>query len=88
MLIADIEEITGRDLIVYYTDCNSHAQIDNSDDKYLLEMLGGCRNKQIDLLETNGGFTDATEKVVSILKHATDDLRVIVPKQQKATALS
>ncbi len=85
LLISDIERLTGRNLIVYYTDCNSHAQIDGSDDKYLLEMVGGCRDKRVDLLlETNGGYTDATEKVVSILKQATDDLRVIVPKRAKS----
>jgi hypothetical protein len=85
LLISDIEKLTRRNLVVYYTDCNSTAQIDNSDDKYLLEMLSGCRDKQIDLLlETNGGYTDATEKVVSILRHATTDLRVIVPKRAKS----
>ncbi len=85
LLIGDIEKLSGRNLITYYTDCNTNAQIDNSDDKYLLEMIGGCRDKQIDLvLETNGGGTDATEKVISILKQATDDLRVIVPKRAKS----
>lgn len=85
LLIADIEKLTDRNLIAYYTDCNSTAQIDSSDDKYLLEMIGGCRGKKIDLLlETNGGVTDATEKVVSIVKQATDDLRVIVPKRAKS----
>ncbi len=85
LLISDIETLTGRNLIVYYTDCNTNAQIDGSDDKYLLEMIGGCSDKRIDLLiETNGGYTDPTEKIVSILKQATDDLRVIVPKRAKS----
>lgn len=85
LLIRDIEELTGRDLVVYYTDCGTNAQIDNSDDKYLLELLSDADHEGIDLLlETNGGFTDATEKVVSILRDQVSDLRVIVPKRAKS----
>ena len=77
--------MTGRRLAIYYTDCDGPAQIDQGDDKYLLEVLRDCHNGQVDLLlETNGGFTDATEKVVSILRSQTSDLRVIVPKRAKS----
>lgn len=85
LLSRDIENITGRHLMVYYTDCDSPAQIDNSDDKYLLELLGDLEGNDIDLLlETNGGLTDAAEKVVSILRDQVDDLRVIIPKRAKS----
>jgi hypothetical protein len=85
LLIRDVEEQTGRDLIVYYTDCNTAAQIDHSDDKYLLELLGACTRGGVDLLlETNGGLTDATEKVVTILRDQAPGLRVIVPKRAKS----
>jgi hypothetical protein len=85
LLIRDIEELTGRRLIVYYTDCDTGAQIDGGDDKYLLEILGEAHAGKIDLLlETNGGFTDATEKVVSIIRNQTSDIRVIVPKRAKS----
>lgn len=85
LFIKDIEERTGRELIVYYTDCSTPSHIDSYDDKYLLELLGGTTTKKIDLLlETNGGMTDAAEKVVSILQSHTDDLRVIVPKRAKS----
>jgi Serine dehydrogenase proteinase len=85
LLISDIEEMTGRRLIVYYSDCESPAQIDPSDDKYLLELVGDLGSAPADLLlETNGGFTDATEKVVSILRDQISDLRAIIPKRAKS----
>jgi hypothetical protein len=85
LLIRDIEGLTGRCLMSYFTDCDTDAQIDNSDDKYLLELLTEADCDKIDLLlETNGGFTDATEKVVSILQDQVTDLRVIVPKRAKS----
>jgi hypothetical protein len=85
LLIRDLEELTGRCLISYYTDCDTHAQIDSGDDKYLFELLTEASCDRIDLLlETNGGFTDATEKVVSILRDQVHDLRVIVPKRAKS----
>lgn len=85
LLIRDIEEITGRSLIVYFTDCTTNAQIDANDEKYLAELIGACRSKQIDLLlETNGGYTDATEKVVSTVNHWNCELRVLVPSRAKS----
>jgi membrane-bound ClpP family serine protease len=85
LLIRDIEETTSRCLLVYFTDCTSNAQIDISDEKYLSELLGSSDKQEVDLLlETNGGYTDATEKVVSLLRHWVGDLRVIVPSRAKS----
>ena len=86
LLIRDIEEETKRCLIVYFTDCDrSNAQIDPSDDVYFAELLKVCPGKPIDLLlETNGGMTDATEKICSLLRQAAPDLRVIVPRRAKS----
>lgn len=87
-LIRDIEAITGRRLLVYFTDCETAdvaAQILPSDDVYLLELLSDVANEPVDLmLETNGGYTDATEKVVSILQAMAPDLRVVVPRRAKS----
>ena len=48
LLISDIEEETGRSLIVYFTDCdNSAAQIDQADDAYLSELLTPCIGKSV-----------------------------------------
>ena len=86
LLIRDIQESTGRALIVYFTDCDrTAAQIDQSDDAPLAEALGYCAGRPIDLLlETNGGFTDATEKLCGILRQYAPDLRVIVPRRAKS----
>lgn len=86
LLIKDIEAITGRELIVYFTDCDgTNAQIDQSDDIYLSELLSARTQDKVDLLlETNGGFTDSTEKICSILRNANLDLRVVVPRRAKS----
>ncbi|MDD2734557.1 MAG: hypothetical protein PHF56_11500 [Desulfuromonadaceae bacterium] len=86
LLIKDIEALTNRNLIVYFTDCDrTNAQIDQSDDVGFYELLNKIEGKAIDLLlETNGGATDATEKICGLLRQATDDLRVIVPRRAKS----
>lgn len=86
LLIADIESLTGRNLLVYFSDCDrTQAQIDLTDDIYLSELLGNRTSNELDLLiETNGGMTDATEKVCAVLKNAAVDLRVIVPRRAKS----
>lgn len=86
LLIGDIEAETKRELIVYFTDCDaSTAQIDHKDDIYLSELLGDRKSNDVDLLlETNGGLTDATEKVCAVLRNAGIKLRVIVPRRAKS----
>lgn len=86
LLIKDIESITGRELIVYFTDCdNTNASIEQGDDVGFYELLNKIQGKGIDLLlETNGGATDATEKICSLLRQSTDNLRVIVPRRAKS----
>ncbi|MBU9403884.1 SDH family Clp fold serine proteinase [Burkholderia multivorans] len=85
-LIRDIEEQTGRDLVVYFTDCDrSAATIDPTDDTYLAELLLNREREPVDLLlETNGGLTDATEKICALLRKTAPDLRVIVPRRAKS----
>ncbi len=88
LLIRDIEEITGRRLLVYFADCDrpdTAAQIHPSDDPYLAELLKDTHGSPVDLLiETNGGYTDATEKIVSLLQQMAPDLRVVVPRRAKS----
>lgn len=88
LMIRDIQEMTGRQLIVYFTDCetpDTAAQIHPADDAFLAEVLKPAHGKPIDLmLETNGGYTDATEKVVALLRVCAPDLRVIVPRRAKS----
>ncbi len=86
LLIQDIQKVTGRELLVYFSDCDrSPAQIEQTDDIYLSELLRAVRGSSIDLLlETNGGFTDATEKVCSVLTSSGLDIRVVVPRRAKS----
>lgn len=86
LLIQDIQRRTGRELLVYFSDCDrSAALIEQTDDIYLSELLRAVRGKAIDLvLETNGGFTDATEKVCSVLVSSGLDIRVVVPRRAKS----
>lgn len=86
LLIEDIEKETGRCLVVYFTDCDhTNAHIDTGDDVHFAELLSACVGKPVDLLlETNGGMTDATEKLCSLLRAMAPDLRVIVPRRAKS----
>lgn len=86
LLISDIEQSTKRALVVYFTDCDhTSAQIDQTDDVALFELLQANVGKPVDLLlETNGGLTDATEKICSLLRQTCADLRVIVPRRAKS----
>ena len=85
LLIRDIQETTGRDLAVYFTDCQGSAQIDPADDKYVVELITSAASQNLDLMiETNGGFTDATEKLVAILLDQRPGFRVIVPSRAKS----
>lgn len=88
LLIRDIEAQTNRRLIVYFADCDrgdTAAQIHPADDAYLAELLKDAGGSPVDLLiETNGGYTDATEKVVALLRLLAPDLRVVVPRRAKS----
>lgn len=85
LLIKDIEETTGRRLVVYFANRFSNAQIDQGDVAFMAELLGDINGAPIDLLlETNGGFTDATEALVSLLESMVTDLRVIVVNAAKS----
>ena len=88
LLIGDIEKQTERRLIVYFADCDNPepgALIQASDDAYLAELLGTQAPCPTDLmLETGGGSTDATEKLVGMLKERAPDLRVIIPCRAKS----
>jgi hypothetical protein len=85
-LIRDLEADTGRALIVYFANSNDPAaQIDGNDDQYVAEVLNAVAGKPVDLLlETNGGATDATEKICSLLRSGAPDLRVVVPRRAKS----
>lgn len=83
LLISDIEETTGRELVVYFSQLNEGIGHIDSDD--ISEVLEGLQTKSIDLLiQTPGGDVDAVEKIVAVLKQRLDDYRVIVPSWAKS----
>jgi hypothetical protein len=85
LLLADIETITKRPLIVYFTNPLTEGQIDFNDTKYLAEVLSSCDSKSIDLfVETRGGITDSAEKIILLLKNKVESFRVIVPHRAKS----
>lgn len=83
LLISDIEELTGRELIVYYAQLSEGINFTDPDD--LSEIIEGLSSRDVDLLiQTPGGAVDAVEKFVSVLGHRLDSYRVIVPSWAKS----
>jgi ClpP class serine protease len=86
LLIRDIEEITGRRLVVYFANrYEKGSDIDPRDPAYMAELLGDIGNDPVDmLLETNGGQTDPTEALVTLIQNVVPDFRVIVANAAKS----
>jgi hypothetical protein len=85
LLIRDLEELTGRRLVVYFANRFENAQIDQRDCAFIAELFGDVGAEPVDLLlETVGGETDATESVVTLLRNTTKDFRVIVANAAKS----
>lgn len=86
LAIRDIEEITGRRLIVYFANRFAKgSDIDRRDPTYVTEILRDIGNWPTDiLLETNGGLTDATESLISLIQSSVSDFRVLVPNAAKS----
>jgi hypothetical protein len=85
LLIRDIEDLTGRRLVVYFANRFENAQIDNGDCAYFTEIFGDVGAEPVDLmLETIGGGTDATEGLITLLQNLATDLRVIVAHAAKS----
>lgn len=85
LLIGDIESATGRPLVVFFSQLDQ--EINHTDPDDLSEILLGIGDsKTADvLIQTPGGNVDATEKIISLLKHRlADGYRVIVPSWAKS----
>lgn len=83
LLISDIEQHTGRELVVYFARLDEG--INNSDPDDLSEIVEGIAGPEIDLvLQTPGGIVDAVEKFVTVLKQRGKKYRVIVPSVAKS----
>lgn len=85
LLIRDIEALTKRRLVVYFANRFANAQIDHGDCALMNELLGDVGNDPVDLvLETNGGGTDATEGLISLIQNRVTDLSVVVTNAAKS----
>lgn len=82
ILIEDIEDLTGRELVVYFT---NKGMIDFRDADDISEVLDDCQTPDVDLLlQTPGGIIDACEKVISVLKLRGGAYRVVIPSWAKS----
>jgi hypothetical protein len=86
LLIRDIEALTKRRLIVYFSNRFANAQIDHGDCALINELLGDAANDvPTDMvLETNGGLTDAIEGLIALIQNRVNDLRLIVTNAAKS----
>ena len=85
LLIRDIQEITQRRLIVYFANRYENALIDQRDVALMEELCRDVAGNPADLmLETNGGATDATEGLISLIQTLAPDIRVIVASAAKS----
>jgi hypothetical protein len=83
LLISDIEEETGRELVVYFSRLDQGITETDADD--LSEILQGVETTEVDLLlHTPGGFVDSVEKCVSVLRLLGVKYRVIIPSFAKS----
>lgn len=86
-LIRDIEALSKRRLIVYFANRFAPGSDINDDDPiFLTELLSDIGvDEPVDLMiETNGGKTDSTEAIVSILQNRIKDMRVVVANAAKS----
>jgi hypothetical protein len=84
LLISDIEAVTGRSLVVFFSQLDQ--EIGHTDPDDLSEILLGISATEADIfIQTPGGNVDATEKIISLLKHRlAGGYRVIVPSWAKS----
>src|SRR4051812_48047620 len=80
LLIRDIEHITGRRLCIYFANPYQEAQIDARDSSFMAELLGDIETEGVDILiQTPGGFTTATEALISLVQSTVPEFRAIIP---------
>jgi ClpP class serine protease len=83
LLITDIEDVTKRELVVCFSRLDQ--SIDEPDASDLSEILEGVKGDSIDIfLHTAGGYVDAVEKFITVLRYLKPDYRVIIPSWAKS----
>ena len=83
LLIADLKEETGREVIVYFAQLNE--SIDHTDSDDISEIIDGLQSRDVDIIiQTPGGSVDAVEKIILLLRCRLKSYRVIVPGWAKS----
>lgn len=83
LLITDIEDVTKRELVVCFSRLDQSINEEDASD--ISEILEGVKGESIDiLLHTPGGYVDAVEKFITVLRYLKPDYRVIVPSWAKS----
>lgn len=87
-LIKEIENETGRRLLVYVADINKPSSLVTPEDKTgFSDLIQGIEEKQIDILVNSpGGFAEVTESIVGMLRSRFDHIRFIIPNMAKSAA--
>jgi hypothetical protein len=90
-LIGDIEARGNRKLIVYAADFKkgqrAPAIIDPTDKAGFSDLIEGIQGNPLDVfIHSPGGFAEATEELVKLLRANFDDIRFVVPHSAMSAA--
>jgi ClpP class serine protease len=84
--IQEIQQLTGRPLIVYFSNFTKtgsappNSSIDDSDVTAFSDLVEDVPGRDLDLLlHTPGGIVESAERIVSMLRSRFDSIRVLVP---------
>ena len=87
-LIKEIESITERPLLVYVADIkNPRSTLDISDKTGFSDLIQDVKSKDVDILiNSPGGFVEAAEIIVDMLRYKFSDIRFAIPNFAKSAA--
>ncbi|MBC7318650.1 serine protease [Candidatus Bipolaricaulota bacterium] len=90
--IRQIENLTGRPLIVYAANTRRRGfdvpnRIDDSDIIGFSDLIEGIKSKKLDvLLHSPGGSAEATERIVNLLRENFEHIRFLIPNAAYSAA--
>ena len=88
-LISEIEELTGRRLLVYVADPNKlgNSALTAEDKTGFSDLVEGVTEEEADfLINSPGGFAEATEAIVGLLRSRFRHIRFAIPNIAKSAA--
>lgn len=91
-IMAEIEQITGRKLLVYAVDFQKGNTpipnyIEMNDKVGFSDLLEGLDGQPVDIIiHSPGGYAEAAEEIVNMIRETHDDVRFIVPGSAMSAA--